>query len=413
MLGQLDPFLRPRQGRVYSPDSGSAPGSGFVKNPNTLAYNQRVMANRQKSPWRKLPFHSSPLWLNLMLLAVPVAFALHFTHASPLSIFVFACIAIIPLAGLLGNSTEALAAHSGPAVGGILNATMGNAAELIIAFFALRAGHIEVVKASLSGSIIGNILLVLGLSILVGGIGREKQVFSRTVSSANSTMLFIAAIALIMPAVYDLAVLGSLKVDDDTVKKLSLWTSFVLMAVYLISFIFMLKTHKRVFVMHGHEEPTHKPGMSRTTALVTLVVATVFIAFMSEMLVGEIEAVTERFGLTELFVGVIVVAIIGNAAEHSAAILVAHRNQMDLALGIAVGSSTQIALFVAPLLVMISWILGNPMSLVFNAFELAAIVVSVLIVEMISYDGETNWFEGVLLLAVYVILGMAFYSAPG
>lgn len=371
------------------------------------------MQNRQlKSLWRKLPFHTSAAWLNLMLLAVPVAFALQFADASPLAIFTFACIAIIPLAGLLGNSTEALAAYSGPAAGGVLNATMGNAAELIIAFFALRAGHIEVVKASLSGSIIGNILLVLGLSVLVGGIGREKQTFSRTVSSANSTMLFIAAIALIMPAVYDLAVFGSLKVEAPILQKMSLWTSFVLMAVYLLSFVFMLKTHRPLFTVQATDAPKHKPVMSPTSALVTLIVATVFIAFLSEMLVGEIEAVTKTLGLTELFVGVIVVAIIGNAAEHSAAIMVAHRNQMDLALGIAVGSSTQIALFVAPLLVMISWVMGNPMSLVFNAFELAAIVLSVLIVEMISYDGETNWFEGVLLLAVYVILAMSFYFVP-
>ncbi|MCI0350680.1 MAG: calcium/proton exchanger [Acidobacteriales bacterium] len=372
------------------------------------------MANtRSKSIWRKLPFLPQNLWLNLLLLAVPVAFVLHFTHASPLAIFIFACLAIIPLAGILGNATETLAIYSGPAVGGILNATMGNAAELIIAFFALRTGHIEVVKASLSGSIIGNILLVLGLSILVGGIGREKQVFSRTVSSANSTMLFIAAIGLIMPAVFDLAVHGSLREGHADVARLSLWTSFVLMAVYLISFIFMLKTHKPLFTVQHTDEHQHKPAMSRKVALIALVVSTVFIAFFSEMLVGEIEAVTKTIGLTELFVGVIVVAIIGNAAEHSAAILVAHRNQMDLALGIAVGSSTQIALFVAPLLVMISWVMGNPMSLVFNAFELAAIVLSVLIVEMISYDGESNWFEGAQLLAVYIILAISFYFVPG
>jgi Ca2+:H+ antiporter len=373
-----------------------------------------VKANRRlKSFWRRFPFLPENLWLNLLLLAVPVAFALHLVHASPLAIFIFACLAIIPLAGVLGNATETLAIYSGPAVGGVLNATMGNAAELIIAFFALRAGHIEVVKASLSGSIIGNILLVLGLSILVGGIGREKQTFSRTVSSSNSTMLFIAAIALIMPAVFDLAVFGSLKANPPILQKLSLWTSFVLMAVYLVSFIFMLKTHKPLFSVRHEEGPEHKPAMSRKVALITLAVSTVLIAFFSEMLVAEIEAVTKTIGLTELFVGVIVVAIIGNAAEHSAAIMVAHRNQMDLALGIAVGSSTQIALFVAPLLVMISWIMGNPMSLVFNAFELAAIVLSVLIVEMISYDGETNWFEGVQLLAVYVILAMSFYFVPG
>ena len=367
---------------------------------------------RLKTAWWKLPFQDNSKWLNLMLLAVPVAFLLHYTNASPVTIFIFASLGIIPLAGLLGNATEALAVYSGPAIGGVLNATMGNAAELIIAFFALRAGHIEVVKASLSGSIIGNVLLVLGLSILVGGIGREKQTFSRTVSSANSTMLFIAAIALIMPAVYDLAVTGSLKANPPMLQKLSLLTSIVLMALYLISFIFMLKTHRSLFRAQAEEAPKHKPKMSRTTALVTLAVATVFIAFLSEMLVGEIEAVTKTLGLTELFVGVIVVAIIGNAAEHSAAIMVAHRNQMDLALGIAVGSSTQIALFVAPLLVMLSWVIGHPMSLVFNPFELAGVVLSVLIVEMISYDGETNWFEGAQLLAVYLILAMSFYFVP-
>lgn len=368
---------------------------------------------RLKTLWRKLPLHANATWLNILLLAVPVAFVLHFVQASPLTIFAFACLAIIPLAGVLGSATETLAVYTGPAIGGVLNATMGNAAELIIAFFALRAGHIEVVKASLSGSIIGNILLVLGLSILVGGIGREKQTFSRTVSSSNSTMLFIAAIALVMPAVYDLSVFGNLKEGHPVLQKMSLWTSFVLMGIYLISFIFMLKTHRPLFTVRSEEGAKHKPAMSRTAALVTLIVATVLIAFLSEMLVGEIEAVTKTLGLTELFVGVIVVAIIGNAAEHSAAIMVAHRNQMDLALGIAVGSSTQIALFVAPLLVMISWLIGNPMSLVFNAFELAAIVLSVLIVEMISYDGETNWFEGAQLLAVYIILAMSFYFVPG
>ena len=368
---------------------------------------------RSQSLWQKLPFLPENLWLNLLLLAVPVAFVLHLTHASPVAIFAFACLAIIPLAAVLGNATETLAIYSGPAIGGVLNATMGNAAELIIAFFALRAGHIGVVKASLSGSIIGNILLVLGLSIFVGGIGREKQTFSRTVSSSNSTMLFIAAIGLIMPAVFDLAIHGGLKEGHPDVARLSLWTSFVLMAVYLISFVFMLKTHRPLFAAQHGDESQHKPVMSRKAALITLAVSTVLIAYFSEMLVAEIEAVTKSIGLTELFVGVIVVAIIGNAAEHSAAVMVAHRNQMDLALGIAVGSSTQVALFVAPLLVMVSWVMGNPMSLVFNAFELAAIVLSILVVEMISYDGETNWFEGAQLLAVYLILALAFYFVPG
>ena len=367
---------------------------------------------RLKSFWRTLPFHTSSTWLDIFLLAVPVAFVLHFAHRSPLAIFLFAALAIIPLAGALGNATEALAVYSGPTMGGILNATMGNATEMIIAFFALRAGHVEVVKASLSGSIIGNLLLVLGLSALVGGIGRARQTFSRAASSANSTMLFIAAIALIMPAVFDLSVFGSLKEHQPVIQNLSLWTSAVLMLIYLISFVFMLKTHRWLFAGDDAKREREKPEMTRTAALITLAVSTVLIAFLSEMLVQEIDAVTKTLGFTELFVGVIVVAIIGNAAEHSAAVVMAYRNKMDLALGIAVGSSTQIALFVAPLLVMLSMLIGHPMSLVFNAFEIAAIVLSVLIVEMISYDAETNWFEGAQLLAVYLIMALSFYFVP-
>ena len=361
---------------------------------------------------RNLPFHTSSVWLNILLLAIPVAFGLQFANASPLAIFAFACLAIIPLAGAMGDATEALAVYSGPTIGGILNATMGNATELIIALFALRAGHVEVVKASLSGSIIGNLLLVLGLSALVGGIGRERQTFSRTASSANSTMLFIAAIALIMPAVYDLSVYGNLKADPPLLQTMSLWTSAVLMLIYLISFVFMLKTHRSLFAGAARDQEREEPEISRTAALVTLAVATVLIAFLSELLVRQIDAVTKRLGLTELFVGVIVVAIIGNAAEHSTAVVMAYRDKMELALGIAVGSSTQIALFVAPLLVMLSVLIGHPMSLVFNGFEIAAIVLSILIVEMISYDGETNWFEGAQLLAVYVIMALSFYFVP-
>ena len=365
--------------------------------------------------WEAFPLRSQHLWLNLLLLAIPVAIYLHATEASPVWVFVAAALAIIPLAGVLGEATESLAVYSGPTLGGLLNATMGNATELIIAFFALRTGHIEVVKASLAGSIIGNILLVLGLSILVGGFNRQKQVFSRTAAGANSTMLFVAVVALVMPAVYDLAVHGDLKDHGPTLQNLSLWTAGVLMLVYAVSFIFVLRTHKSLFTVQEAEEETvsHAHLMSKTSAIVALVVATVAIAFMSEMLVGEIEAVTKSFGMTELFVGVIVVAIVGNAAEHSTAILMARQNKMDLAMTIAVGSSTQIALFVAPLLVFLSMAVGHPMSLVFNAFEISAIIVSVIIVEMISSDGETNWFEGVQLLAVYALLAVAFYFVPG
>ena len=361
--------------------------------------------------WHKFPLKTRAVWLNLLLAAVPAAFALHLAHADPLLIFLAAAVAIIPLAGVLGEATETLSAYSGPVIGGLLNATMGNATELILAFFALRAGHVEVVKASLSGSIIGNLLLVLGLSILAGGIGREKQQFSRTAAGANSTMLFLAVAALVMPAVYDLSIHESLKYQGLDVQTLSLWTAGVLMAVYGVSFLFTLKTHKSLFVA-GEVAHAAKPEQSRRAALLSLVLATVLIAILSEMLVDEIGAVTRQLGMTELFVGVIVVAIVGNAAEHSSAVVMARRNHMDLAMTIAVGSSTQIALFVAPLLVFLSWGLGNRMSLVFHPLEIASIALSVLIVEMISSDGESNWFEGAQLLALYLILGAAFYFVP-
>jgi Ca2+:H+ antiporter len=362
--------------------------------------------------WRNFPLRSEHKWLNWLLLIVPVAFFLHLRHAPPLWVFTTAALGIIPLAGVLGEATEALAARMGPTLGGILNATMGNATELIIAFFALRAGHVEVVKASLSGSIIGNLLLVLGLAVLWGGIGRDSQKFSRATAGTNSTMLFIAVVALIMPAVFDLTVYGNLKQQNPHLENLSLWTSGVLILIYLVSFVFVLKTHKRLF-QPDHGVELHEGHVSVRRALISLVSATVLIGFLSEMLVGEIDAVTKSIGMTELFVGVIVVAIIGNAAEHSSAIMVARRNQMDLAMTIAVGSSTQIALFVAPVLVFLSVLIGNPMSLVFTGLEIAAIVMSVLIVEMISYDGETNWFEGAELLAVYIILALAFFFVPG
>ncbi len=360
--------------------------------------------------WHHFPLKTHHGWMNLLLLAIPAAIGAHLMHANPLVIFVLAAVAIVPLAAVLGEATEVLSAYSGQLVGGILNGTMGNATEFIIAFFALRAGHIEVVKASISGSIMGNLLLVLGLAILLGGKDREKQTFSRTAAGTNSSMLFLAVAGLLMPAIYDLSVAGNLKHEDITVQTLSLWTCAVLILVYLVSFVFMLKTHKALFI--PQEETAEKPATSIKSAVISITLATVFIALMSEMLVDEIGVVTKTLGMTELFVGVIVVAIIGNAAEHSTAIMVAMRNKMDLAMTIAVGSSTQIALFVAPLLVFLSWLVDKPMSLVFNGFELAAITLSVLIVEMISSDGESNWFEGAQLLALYVILGIVFYFVP-
>jgi len=360
--------------------------------------------------WSKFPLRSEHLWLNVLLLAIPVAIGLHFADAPPLAVFVASGLGIIPLAGVMGESTEALASYTGPTVGGILNATFGNATELIIAIFALRAVHVAVVKASLSGSIIGNILLVLGAAIVAGGLGREKQKFSREAAGTNTTMLFIAVIALVMPAVYEVSVLGGLHHEQAPVlMNLSLWTSAVLILIYAVSFIFVLHTHQRVFCSEAVAEHSK---VSKTQALIALAVATVLVCVLSEFLVGEIEAVTKILGWTEFFVGVIVVAIIGNAAEHSTAIMMARRDKMDLAISVAVGSSTQIALFVAPLLVFLSLALGQPMTLVFNAFEIVAIVVSVLIVQMVSNDGESTWFEGAQLLAVYLIIAVSFYFVP-
>jgi Ca2+:H+ antiporter len=358
----------------------------------------------------KIPFRCEAAWLNLFLLAIPVAVALRLTHGSPFLVFVFAALAIVPLAGILGDSTEALAEYTGPTVGGILNATMGNATELIIGFFALQAGHIEVVKASLAGSIIGNLLLVLGLAIVAGGWKREKQTFSQTVAGTNTTMLFLAVTALILPAVFDLSVYGNLTHQGERIEQISLYTSAVLILVYAVSFLFVLKTHRRLFVPDKEEAP--EPAMSLKRALVSMAVATLLIAYFSEMLVGEIDAVTKALGWTELFVGVIVIAIVGNAAEHSTAVMMARRDKMDLAFTVAAGSSTQIALFVAPVLVFLSLAIGHPMTLVFNAFEIVAVALSVLIVEIISSDGETNWFEGAQLLALYLMLGVAFYFVP-
>ena len=361
--------------------------------------------------WSKFPLKTSHRWLNLLLLFVPVAIVLDLRHVSPLLIFIASALAIAPLASVLGESTGNLASSCGPAIGGILSATMGNATEMIIAFFALHAGHINVVKASLSGSIIGNLLLVLGLSLVAGGLRNPVQRFSRTTSSMNSTTLMIAVAALVMPAVFNLALFGTLQHHDVKLENISLWTSGVLIALYLLNMFFVFRTHSASFSAPQPKEEA-SPGTSRTQAIVSLGLATVLIAGMSEILVDQIAPVTRALGMTELFVGVIVVALVGNAAENSTAIIMARRNRMDVSMSIATGASTQIALFVAPVLVFLSVAIGHPMSLVFNGFEIAAIVLSVLIVEMISSDGETNWFEGAQLLAVYAIVAVAFYFVP-
>lgn len=349
--------------------------------------------------------------LNLLLIFVPVAAFLEFTHANPIAIFITSALAIVPLAGWMGRATEHLAEKFGQGVGGLLNATFGNAAELIIALMALRKGLYDVVKASITGSIIGNILLVLGLSVVVGGLKYPRQVFNKTAAMLGSTMLALSAIALLMPAVFHLLVSSKSREQD-----LSLEIAIVLIVTYVLSLIFTLRTHSHLYTggidEKEEEEAIGTHGWSMGRSILTLLAATVLVAVMSEFLVGAVEEASHKLGLTEIFVGVILVAIIGNAAEHSTAVLVALKNKMDLALNIAIGSSMQVALFVAPVLVFASYLFGRPMNLLFSPLEVVAIAVSVLVVALIAQDGESNWMEGVLLLAVYTILGLTFYFLP-
>ncbi len=348
---------------------------------------------------------------------IPLAVALELAHVAAPLVFGAAALGVIPTAALMGQATEELAAKSGPGIGGFLNVTFGNAPELIIAFFALEKGLQEVVKASIVGSIIGNILLVLGASMFVGGLKRDRQVFNRTAASAQSSLLLLALIAMVLPAVFQLVHGGGLPaVGDERVdfgsdlESLSLGVAIVLIAMYVAGLLFSLKTHKSLFNPYSDEQ--HEGGWPIKKSLGLLAVAAVLVGVMSEVLVGSIGETAEEIGLSEFFIGVFVVAIVGNAAEHWVAVLVAMKNKMDLAVNIAVGSSAQIALFVAPVLVLLSFVIGPaPMALVFNGYELAAMLFAVLIANFVIQDGESNWFEGVVLLAVYAIFGLAFFYA--
>jgi Ca2+:H+ antiporter len=386
------------------------------------------------APRQQPPPAPSRSWLrpslDWLLVFVPVAIVLRFVPAldNPTALFIVSCLAIIPLAGWMGRATEHLAEHLGQGVGGLLNATFGNAAELIIALFALSKGLTGVVKASITGSIIGNILLVLGLSFLAGGVKFRKQEFNRTAAGITATALTLGAIALVIPTIFHMAA-GRVPVAEGgwtpaKEQNLSLAIAVVLFATYALTLLFSLVTHRQLFVGaqdHGlaaevgrerTEAEEHGVQWSTTKSISILLGATVLVALVSEFLVGAVEGARETLGLTEVFVGVIVVAIVGNAAEHSSAILMAMRNKMDLSLGIALGSSLQIALFVAPILLFASYLFGTPMNLEFTLPEVAAVALSILIVEQISSDGESNWLEGVQLLSVYAILGILFYFLP-
>jgi Ca2+:H+ antiporter len=346
-----------------------------------------------------------------LLIFVPVAIGLEFLKPeSHALIFLAASLAIVPLAGWLGRATEELAHNTGENIGGLLNATFGNAAELIIAIMAMRKGLYPVVKASLTGSIIGNILLVLGAAVLAGGIKHKEQRFNPVGARVQSTLLTLAAVGLIMPAAF-LYLAGAQAQAREA--SLSLEISIVLLLAYGAHLFFSLHTHKTLFAADPGQADAgaHIRGPARSAAM--LVGVTALIAWISEILVGSIEPAAVSFGMSRVFIGVIVVAVIGNAAEHSTAIMFALKNRMELSMGIAIGSSLQMALFVAPALVILSQFIGpRPMDLVFTPAEVLAVSLAVLITGQIASDGESNWLEGILLLAVYLIFAAVFYFLP-
>jgi Ca2+:H+ antiporter len=346
-----------------------------------------------------------------LLIFAPIAVAAEFLHWSPLVLFATSALAIVPLAGLLGDATEALAAKTGPRIGGRLNATLGNAAELIITIMAIRAGQMALVSASIIGSILGNVLLVLGASILFGGMKFGIQRFNREQAGTDATMLFLAAIAIAVPSMFNAAI------EPNTVKVewLSVTTAVVMLAIYVLAIGYMLfgKQPKPEEAGPAAPPPEHGgPKWSLPVSLGILAVSVAAIAVFSEFLVGAVEPVTEQLGFSAFFVGIILIPIIGNVAEHVVAVEVAMKNHIELSLNIALGSSLQIALFVAPLLVLISPLLGNPFMLEFNTFELIALVSASVIWALVDIDGKYNWLEGAMLLAVYLILGISFFFLP-
>lgn len=339
------------------------------------------------------------------LVAVPVSVAARFLGAETV-VFITAIVAIIPLAGLMGRATEELAIHASPRVGGFLNATFGNSAELVIAFFLLTAGEAEVVKLSITGSIIGNLLLVLGAALFLGGLRHPLQSFNAQVAGMHSASMVLALVGLMMPALFHAAVPEAEFVAVETV---SVGVAVVLMTLYVASLLFSFVTHAEQIPIHASDEKAH---WSKRRALVTLIGATALVAVESDLLVETLEHATEALGLSRAFVGLILVPLVGNAAEHSSAVVLAMKNKVDVGLEIAVGSSTQIALFVAPLLVILSLLIGKPMDFFFSGFEIAAVGLSAAVVALISLDGRSNWLEGAQLLAAYLIIGLSFFFLP-
>jgi Ca2+:H+ antiporter len=350
-------------------------------------------------------------FLFLLLLFVPAAIGAELLHASSVVVFVLAALAIVPLSGYLGKATEEIAAYTGPTLGGLLNATLGNLAELIIAVLALRAGLLDLVKASITGSILGNLLLVLGLSQLVGGIRYREQRFNLNLAGLSISLLVIAVIGLVIPALFHATHVDPTR---DLTRKVSIGVAALLIVGYCLSLLYTMGTHKAVFVESDDvagtaNETAHVPEWSRRRSIVILLAAAAFVGWLSEILVGSTEEAIRHVGLSQIFVGLIIVPIIGNAAEHSSAVLMAMRDRMDLSVSIAIGSSAQVALLIAPILVFVGLAYGQPMDLAFSPFEVVSVALAVAVAAAVVRDAESNWLEGAFLLLVYGMLGVAFF----
>ena len=343
-------------------------------------------------------------FLKYMLIFIPISFIAKFMNASGSVMFILSCLSIIPLAGLMGEGTEEISFYSGPKIGGFLNGTFGNATELIISFFALKQGLFDIVKSSIAGAVIGNVLLVVGASMLAGGLKFKTQKFNEKVSEVTSSMLLFAVLGLCIPALFTHTVDPALL--NTRYEGLSVFVAVVMIIIYILSLVFSFSTHKDIYNTEASKEGSAKWTLKK--AILILVVVTILIAIESEFLVNGVESITESLGWSEFFVGIILIPIIGNAAEHTTAIIMARKDQMDVALEIALGSSLQFILFVAPILIFIS-LFFKPMSIVFNEFELVALIASVVIANKVSHDGECNWLEGVQLLAVYLIISASFF----
>ncbi|MDR3548672.1 MAG: calcium/proton exchanger [Candidatus Pacebacteria bacterium] len=341
----------------------------------------------------------------ILLIFTPIALLASYFHQSPIAIFVLAALAIVPLAKYIGDATDELTAHTNAGVGGLINATFGNATELIIGIFALNAGLIDVVKASITGSVLGNLLLVLGTAILAGGMKRERQQFNATAAKAAGSMLLLATIALVIPTIFAYTAPG---LSGGVIMSLSVLVAILMIVAYVAQLIFSLRTHRHLYV----SEKDVAPSWSVRTALIVLACATIAVAFVSDVLVSAITPLVTEFGWTQLFIGVIIVAIVGNVAEHLSAVRAAIKDRMSLTFSIAVGSATQIVMFVAPVLVLISLFFNARMNLVFGLFELIALVLSVYVANAVMEDGESNWLEGIQLLIAYIIMAVAFFFHP-